>query len=45
MNSAAICDDGYVGILCNECEESWGKISDNICTSCSNPVYYINVSF
>ena len=45
MNSAAICETGYTGVLCNECEENWGKINDNVCTSCNNPVYYLSVSF
>ena len=45
MNSAAICKEGHQGILCNECKDNWGKIADNSCTSCNNPVYYINISF
>ena len=32
--STGVCESGYTGVLCYECAEDYGKISDLECTTC-----------
>ena len=43
MYSIGACEIGYTGVLCNECDENYGKISDTVCASCDGATYILTI--
>jgi len=40
-----LCSQGYTGVLCNECEDGYGKVGDDLCELCANFNYFGAILF
>lgn len=45
LSLIGFCDQGYKGILCNECDESYGKINSTTCLRCQESGYILWILF
>lgn len=43
--ATSLCEEGYTGIFCNECEDNYGHIDDNNCLKCGSATYNFNLFF
>ena len=41
--SSGACEEGYQGVLCNECSEGYGKISETECANCEGATYILTI--
>lgn len=45
LSLIGFCDQGYKGILCNECDENYGKINSTTCLRCQESGYILWILF
>lgn len=41
--ATGICENGYTGVLCDECAQGYGKVNENSCVLCSSGSYGLNL--